>query len=245
MHAAKLVLNATVMGGLNLAAFVIGFWIFQISASGEQRLVQGTAAVVVGIGFMNYSRRVKPEPVAVFFAVFSICYPVFAVISIRTVGPLPVVVILCAVLLLRTIVPTMRRKLGLLTWGLLVVVLGVAGIAAFDAELSVRLYPVLINAAMFVSFAVTLVHPPSMIEMFTRFSEPDLPPSGVAYTRKVTIVWMGFFALNGLIALFTVIAGSWTVWMVYNGAISYVAAGCLFLVEFLVRQRARGAEAEA
>ena len=52
MHAAKLVLNATVMGGLNLAAFVIGFWIFQISASGEQRLVQGTAAVVVGIGLV-------------------------------------------------------------------------------------------------------------------------------------------------------------------------------------------------
>ncbi len=40
------------MGGLNLAAFVIGFWIFQISAGGEQRLVQGTAAVVVGVGLV-------------------------------------------------------------------------------------------------------------------------------------------------------------------------------------------------
>ncbi len=52
MHAAKLILNATVMGGLNLAAYVIGFWIFQISAGGEQLLVQGTAAVVVGIGLV-------------------------------------------------------------------------------------------------------------------------------------------------------------------------------------------------
>jgi len=33
--------------------------------------------------------------------------------------------------------------------------------------------------------------------------------------------------------------------MVYNGFISYVAAGCLFLVEYLVRQRVRGSEAEA
>jgi uncharacterized membrane protein len=167
------------------------------------------------------------------------------VISIRTIGPIPVVVILCVILLLRIIVPTMRKKPGLLAWGLLGAVLGVAGIAAFDAELSVRLYPVFMNAAMFVSFAVTLVRPPSMIETFARILEPDLQPSEVAYTRKVTIVWMGFFALNGVIALFTVVVGSWTVWMVYNGLISYVAAGCLFLVEFLVRQRVRGSEAEA
>jgi uncharacterized membrane protein len=194
---------------------------------------------------MNYSRGVKPEPLAVLFAIFSILYPVFAVISIRTVGPLPVVVILCVILLLRIFVPTMREKLGLLTWGLLAAVVGVAGIAAFDAELSVRFYPVLMNATMLVSFAVTLVRPPSMIERFARILEPDLSPAGVAYTRKVTIVWVGFFALNGVIALFTVVAGSWTVWMVYNGFISYVAAGCLFLVEFLVRQRVRGSEREA
>jgi uncharacterized membrane protein len=194
---------------------------------------------------MNYSRGVKPEPLAVLFAIFSILYPVFAVISIRTVGPLPVVVILCVILLLRIFVPTMRKKLGLLTWGLLAAVVGVAGIAAFDAELSVRFYPVLMNATMLVSFAVTLVRPPSMIERFARILEPDLSPAGVAYTRKVTIVWVGFFALNGVIALFTVVAGSWTVWMVYNGFISYVAAGCLFLVEFLVRQRVRGSEREA
>jgi len=192
---------------------------------------------------MNYSRRVKPEPLAVFFAVFSIFYPVLAVISIRTVGPLPVVVMLCVILLLRIIVPSMRKKLGHLTWGLFVAVVGVAGIAAFDAELSVRLYPVLMNAVMLVSFAVTLIRPPSMIETFARTLEPDLPPAGVAYTRKVTIVWVGFFAVNGAIALFTVVAGSWTVWMVYNGFVSYVAAGCLFLVEYLVRQRVRGLEA--
>lgn len=194
---------------------------------------------------MNYSRKAKPEPVAVFFAVFSILYPVIAVVSIRTIGPVPVVVILCVILLLRIIVPSMRKRFGLLTWGLLAVAVCVAGIAAFDPELSVRLYPVLINAAMLVSFAVTLIHPPSMIEMFTRTTEPDLPPAGVAYTRKVTIVWVGFFALNGMIALITVVAGSWTMWMIYNGLIAYVAAGCLFLVEYLVRQRVRGSGVEA
>ena len=49
MHTAKLILNATVVGVLNLASFVIGFFIFRISGSGEQRLIQGTAAFVIAV----------------------------------------------------------------------------------------------------------------------------------------------------------------------------------------------------
>jgi len=52
VHTAKLILNATMVGVLNLAAFVIGFLIFSISASGEQLLVQGTAALIVGIALV-------------------------------------------------------------------------------------------------------------------------------------------------------------------------------------------------
>ena len=52
MHSAKLILNASMVGVLNLAAFVIGFLIFRISASGEQMLVQGTAAFVVGVSLV-------------------------------------------------------------------------------------------------------------------------------------------------------------------------------------------------
>lgn len=49
MQTVKLVLNALVIGALNLTSFVIGFWIFKLSASGEQRLVQGAAAMLVAI----------------------------------------------------------------------------------------------------------------------------------------------------------------------------------------------------
>jgi hypothetical protein len=52
MHAAKLILNASMVGVLNLGAFVIGFLIFRISGSGEQRLVQGTAAFVVAVALV-------------------------------------------------------------------------------------------------------------------------------------------------------------------------------------------------
>jgi len=49
MHTAKLILNATMVGVLNLASFVIGFFIFRISGSGDQRLIQGTAAFVIAV----------------------------------------------------------------------------------------------------------------------------------------------------------------------------------------------------
>lgn len=44
--AVRLILNALVIGTLNLASFVIGFWIFRLGSSGKQILVQGTAAVI-------------------------------------------------------------------------------------------------------------------------------------------------------------------------------------------------------
>jgi hypothetical protein len=49
LHSAKLILNATVVGVLNLASSVIGFFIFRISGSGEQRLIQGTSAVLIAV----------------------------------------------------------------------------------------------------------------------------------------------------------------------------------------------------
>jgi len=76
-----------------------------------------------------------------------------------------------------------------------------------------------------------------MIERFARVLDPDLPESGVRYTRKVTIVWIGFFALNGAIALWTVLQPGWAAWTLYNGFLSYVAAGLLFVGEYFVRQR--------
>jgi uncharacterized membrane protein len=65
--------------------------------------------------------------------------------------------------------------------------------------------------------------------------EPDLPEEGVRYTRTVTQVWVGFFALNGAIALWTVLQAGWDAWLIYNGAIAYAAAGLLFAGEYLVR----------
>ena len=126
-----------------------------------------------------------------------------------------------------------------MTLCLLAVAFGEIVVSAFDPELAARLYPVFMNATMFLAFAMTLWKPPSMIERFARISDPDLDAHGVIYTRNVTLVWMVFFVVNGSIALWTALHGTWLQWGAYNGGISYALAGTLMGVEYLVRRIVR------
>jgi uncharacterized membrane protein/3-hydroxymyristoyl/3-hydroxydecanoyl-(acyl carrier protein) dehydratase len=106
-------------------------------------------------------------------------------------------------------------------------------------EALMRWYPTLVSAVLFVGFAYSLRYGPPMIERLARMMEPDLPPAAVPYTRKVTWVWMAFFAINGSIAA---VLAAWAPvgwWTLYTGVIAYVATGALFAGEWLVRLRLR------
>lgn len=108
-----------------------------------------------------------------------------------------------------------------------------------DSSLGLKFYPVLISLGMLCLFGWSLLYPPSAIERIARLQEPDLDARGVAYTRKVTQVWCGFFLLNAVAAGVTIWSGSDQLWALYNGLISYLLMGLLFAVEWLVRQRVR------
>ncbi|MEO1018124.1 MAG: hypothetical protein AAFY56_10575 [Pseudomonadota bacterium] len=170
--------------------------------------------------------------------VLSLLYPAIAVSAIQLAGPYPALAIVGCLLALRLLVPATAMPADLIV----VTIAAMAGVLIVgigDPELGVRLYPVFMSAAMLWAFSRSLYHPPTMIERFARILEPDLDEFGVQYTRKVTIVWIGFFAINGCIALWTAILGNWAVWAIYNGAISYLLAGLLFMIEYLVRRRMR------
>ncbi len=111
----------------------------------------------------------------------------------------------------------------------------------FNDALPLKLYPALVNVVMLGVFATSLVFPPSAIERIARLSEPDLPAHGVAYTRRVTQVWCGFFVVNGTLALATALWASDRVWALYNGLFAYALIGLLFAGEWLVRQRVKAA----
>jgi uncharacterized membrane protein len=173
----------------------------------------------------------KVDASAVAFAAISLVYPLLAAFLVRTVGPGWVVLALLALLALRGVFGLLKIP-GALTIALIFVAAAMGFTALFDRELSVRLYPAFMNAAMLVAFAQTLWLGPSMIERFARLREPDLPEQGVRYTRAVTWLWVA--------AAWTALFASWELWTLYNGMIAYLAMGALFFGEMMLRPLFRG-----
>lgn len=179
------------------------------------------------------------DPWAAILAVTTLLFPPLAAIGMHWIGPWPIVGGLILVLLLRVILPSAAPMPLAMTLCLLLVAGCELLVSLWDPELAARLYPVFMNLTMLLAFVVTLWSPPSMIERFARIAEPDLDAHGVAYTRKVTWAWIVFFVVNGSIALWMALYGSWVQWGAYNGGISYLLAGTLMAVEYLVRRKVR------
>ena len=118
---------------------------------------------------------------------------------------------------------------------------GAAVLAGFSVAgqgwLPLKLYPVLVNAVLLVVFGVSLWRGPPVIERLARLGEPDLPPEGVAYTRRVTQAWCLFFVFNGALAAATALWCSTEGWTLYNGFIAYLLMGAMFAGEWCLRRR--------
>ena len=120
---------------------------------------------------------------------------------------------------------------------------GAVALAAFfllaalrNASGSLTLYPLLVNGAMLAIFTASLIHPPTVIERLARLQHPDLPPEGVRYTRRITQIWCGFFALNGSLAALLVLLEQYRWWALYTGIIAYILMGILMGGEFAYRK---------
>lgn len=96
--------------------------------------------------------------------------------------------------------------------------------------------PVLVNVGLLVNFAVSLRGPVSLVERFARLQEPELPPGGPAYCRKVTIVWCGFFVINGGVCAGLALWAPVAWWTLYTGLLAYVLMGMMFTGEYIVRK---------
>ncbi|ADT86697.1 hypothetical protein [Vibrio furnissii] len=174
-------------------------------------------------------------------AIVLLAYPFAVYYGIDKFG-LSVIGLLLAVMFALRIITANRTKLkefkqlaamsGLI--GITLIVLGMV----FRQEGWLMFYPVAVNACMLVFFAASLKQPQTLIERLARLHEPDLPESGVRYTRKVTQVWCLFFLFNAIIALYTCFLPM-EIWTLYNGLISYCLAGALFAIEWLVRRAVR------
>jgi len=166
-------------------------------------------------------------------------YPIAIYGALLWLEPRWVAAIVVALILLRWRGRALRMFAGL-SWLSHAVIAGSLalslGALLANDETLLRLYPAGISLALLALFGLSLRTPPTMVERIARLSHPDLPADAVRYTRHVTEVWCGFFALNAAISVWSAVAASREVWAVYNGFIAYLAMGTLFVGEWLLRR---------
>lgn len=174
---------------------------------------------------------------AAIIGLLTLAYPFVVYFGIQRFDPRHLAAFLLAIFALRLAFfskqASFLQALPLLAGGSIIAILVIIA----DNPSFLLYHPVLVNLSGLLVFATSLRWGPPMIERFARMQEPELPDVAVAYCRRVTKVWVGFFAINGSIALATAIHGDIQLWTLYNGLISYLLIGTLFAIEFLVRLR--------
>lgn len=177
---------------------------------------------------------------AVLLGVLTLAYPLLVYASLKWFEPRWLALLLLALALARL----GSGRADPLAWATAAAALLLALLAGLlNAMLPIKLYPALVNSLMLLLFGLSLWRPPSLIERLARLREPDLPAHAIAYTRRVTQVWCGFFVVNGGIALWTALYASEATWALYNGLVAYFVMGALFAGEWLIRQRVRARHA--
>lgn len=99
---------------------------------------------------------------------------------------------------------------------------------------AVKFYPAVANLFIFTIFFSSLFTKETIIQKFAKAIEGELNENTKKYTRNLTIIWCVFMFINLCISVLTV-GMSERVWAIYNGFISYIALGTLFVVEYIIR----------
>lgn len=120
-------------------------------------------------------------------------------------------------------------------WPLLFAGMTLIAIAVVNSTIAVKAYPVLLSLAVACVFGTSLIFPPTIVEQLARLTDPELTPRGIAYTRKVTQIWTVFLIANALTSATVAMWGSLEQWTIWNGLLSYLLMGILFICEFIVR----------
>lgn len=163
----------------------------------------------------------------------AILYPLGVYFGLKVMPPGFFGLVLTVLLALRfgALGPGERRLL----LPLLSIFLAYALLAAWlNNERVLMAYPVLVNASLFMIFLWSLKGGESMMFRFASARGMKMSVYAPAYLRKLTIVWIVFFLLNGLAAAWTM-TRSMEIWAIYNGVIAYCLIGVLIAGEWLFR----------
>ncbi|PIT50247.1 hypothetical protein BHC46_00900 [Snodgrassella alvi] len=162
----------------------------------------------------------------------SILYPFIWYFGQQYTGVIPIAVLMAIIWLLRALFSKklLQKLLSAMLMFLFVL------LAWLHSTAAMYWYPVMVSMLLLLVFAASLFSRQSIIERFARLQHPDLPDTGVRYTRRVTQIWCGFFCMNILFTSGLILGKYWHAWAVYTGVISYLLMGVLFGGEFLYRR---------
>ncbi|MDD2759403.1 MAG: hypothetical protein PHH11_03800 [Methylomonas sp.] len=170
----------------------------------------------------------------------TIGYPFLVWFTLDYFQPGVLALMLAGVFLLRFALMGRNAPASAMTgYGVAACVLFLLAISWINRVDGLLLYPVFVSLLFFVIFASSLLYPPPVIERLARLEDPELPPKGVAYTRKVTQAWSLFFLANAAVSLITVCYGDRWLWSLYNGFVFYLLMGLLMAVEMAVRRKVK------
>ena len=97
-----------------------------------------------------------------------------------------------------------------------------------------KLYPVVVNFAIFWIFLSSLFCKETVIQKFAKMTEGVLSEPVKIYTRKLTYIWCVYLFIQFLCSVMTCFMSD-KIWMLYNGFLSYIFLGCFFAIEYTVR----------
>jgi uncharacterized membrane protein len=108
-----------------------------------------------------------------------------------------------------------------------------------DPKLVIKLYPVLADLVYLTIMGTSLFIPPPLVSYFLNMFDKSLKEhldSGFLerYCRKATLIWCVFFFIDAIVAMITVVWASELTWGIYNGGVTYVLMGLIFVGEYVV-----------
>ena len=161
--------------------------------------------------------------------IFALLYPFFVFLMLKNGLSLRLIALLLVVLVLSSFLRSKQKALLFIGFAL------IFGLLFSNDELFLRLYPVCMNLFVCISFWMSL-HEKPLITVFAEKMGHKPTKQMLSYTKKATIAWTVFMAINTIISIFTLFSPLW-IWTLYNGLISYILIGIMFCAEYLVRRR--------
>ncbi|MEX2497160.1 MAG: hypothetical protein WD448_13780 [Woeseia sp.] len=177
---------------------------------------------------MKLSRAIR-----IVFILAVATYPFIIFFGIQVLPPSFLGLMLLMLLTMRYGVLLPKERQMLLPLLLLFFVYAIAATLVRSTEMLLY-YPALVNFSLLVIFAASLRRGEPLLLRIVRARGVTISRYGPAYLYRLTMVWAGFFAVNGLVSMWTV-ALSIEVWTLYNGLISYALIAALVGGEYVFR----------